>query len=95
MVSATTPTLDLEGVIDVQLYYDCILVTAAGGSKLPPAVMRDLESKGHRVTSLDVRPASLEEVFVDMTREEREGGRGDVSAMTQTGTEAGTEGHDD
>jgi ABC-2 type transport system ATP-binding protein len=69
---ATAPRVDVDGVLDVRLNEIGILVTAAGGSRLAPAVMRQLESRGHTVTSLDVRPASLEEVFVDMTREERE-----------------------
>jgi ABC-2 type transport system ATP-binding protein len=68
----TAPTLDVEGVHSVTVEGDTLLVTAAGGSTLAPAVMRDLESQGYTVTSLDVRRASLEEVFVDLTRAERE-----------------------
>ncbi|SFR99068.1 ABC-2 type transport system ATP-binding protein [Halomicrobium zhouii] len=67
----TAPTLDVDGVHGVTVEGDTLLVTAAGGSTLAPAVMRDLESQGYTVTSLDVRRASLEEVFVDLTRAER------------------------
>jgi ABC-2 type transport system ATP-binding protein len=69
---ATAPEVDVEGVLDVRPNDGGLLVTAAGGSRLAPAVMRELEAAGHTVTSLEVRPASLEEVFVDMTREKRE-----------------------
>jgi len=79
---ATAPALEVEGVLDVRLNADGLLVTAAGGSRLAPAVMRALEADGHTVTSLDVRPASLEEVFVDMTREEREPASDDETAVT-------------
>ncbi len=65
---ATPPELDVDGVLGTAMEAGTLLVTAAGGSALAPAVMRDLESRGHTVTSLDVRRASLEEVFVDLTR---------------------------
>ena len=71
-VPGSTPTLDIDGVHGVTAEGDTLLVTAAGGSTLAPAVMRELESRGYTVTSLDVRRASLEEVFVDLTRTERE-----------------------
>ena len=70
---ATAPTLDVAGVQNARIEDDYLLVTAAGGSALAPAVMRALESQGHTVTSLDVRRASLEEVFVDMTRTDHGG----------------------
>ena len=65
---ATAPAFELEGVHGATMEGETLLVTAAGGSALAPAVMRDLESRGHTVTSLDIRRASLEEVFVDLTR---------------------------
>jgi ABC-2 type transport system ATP-binding protein len=67
---ATAPSLDIEGVHSTTMDGDTMLVTAAGGSTLAPAVMRNLESCGYTVTSLDVRRASLEEVFVDLTRDD-------------------------
>jgi len=74
---ATPPALDIEGVQNARIEDDQLLVTAAGGSSLAPSIMRQLETRGHTVTSLDVRRASLEEVFVDLTREDH-GGDTDV-----------------
>ncbi|WP_225333247.1 ABC transporter ATP-binding protein [Halomicrobium urmianum] len=65
---ATAPSLDVGGIHRVTMEGDRLLVTAAGGSQAAPAVMRQLERAGHTVASLDIRRASLEEVFVDMTR---------------------------
>ncbi|WP_254273418.1 ABC transporter ATP-binding protein [Haloarcula marina] len=68
----TAPRLDVEGVTDVSVTDDGLSVTAAGGSQTAPELLRTLERAGHHVTSLDIRRASLEEVFVDMTRDDRE-----------------------
>ncbi|MFC6862020.1 ATP-binding cassette domain-containing protein [Halomicroarcula sp. GCM10025817] len=68
----TAPRLDVEGVTDVAVTDDGLSVTAMGGSQTAPELMRALEREGHTVTSLDIRRASLEEVFVNMTRDERE-----------------------
>ena len=68
----TAPRLDVEGVTDVELTDEGLSVTAMGGSQTAPAIMRELEAQGHTVASLDIRRASLEEVFVDMTRDERD-----------------------
>ena len=84
---ATAPDLDIEGVTDVAFGDGGLHVTAAGGQQLAPTVMRTLERQGHEVTSLDVRRASLEEVFVDMTRENREGGGQDESTTGERTTE--------
>jgi ABC-2 type transport system ATP-binding protein len=67
----TAPALDVEGVSDVEVTDTGLSVTAMGGSQTAPALMRELEAAGHTVESLDIRRASLEEVFVDMTRDER------------------------
>ncbi|MEF8776534.1 MAG: ABC transporter ATP-binding protein [Haloarculaceae archaeon] len=67
---ATAPTLDYEGVLEVELVEDRIEVVAQGGRTLVPTLLRDLEAAGHEVTAVDIRRASLEEVFVDMTRTE-------------------------
>jgi len=69
---ATPPTLAIDGVQNVRIEDGSLLATAAGGSALAPQIMRDLEAMGHTVTSLDVRRASLEEVFVDMTRADQD-----------------------
>jgi len=65
---AGTPDLDVEGVIDVELDGDTLVVTASGGGRAAPSLLRELEYAGHEVVDLDIRRASLEEVFVDMTR---------------------------
>ena len=80
---ATPPEIDVEGVLDVSFGDGGLHVTAAGGQHLAPEVMRTLERDGHEVTSLDVRRASLEEVFVSMTRENREGGGQDTPASDE------------
>jgi len=68
----TAPRLDVEGVTEVAVTDGGLSVTAAGGSQTAPALMRELERTGHTVTSLDICRASLEEVFVDLTRDDRE-----------------------
>ena len=68
----TAPQFDVEGIVDVAVTESGLSVTAAGGSQTAPALMRELERMGHTVTSLDIRRASLEEVFVDLTRDDRE-----------------------
>jgi len=68
----TPPRLDVDGVTDVTVTDGGLAVTATGGSRTAPALVRALESSGHHVTELDIRRASLEEVFVDLTRDERE-----------------------
>jgi ABC-2 type transport system ATP-binding protein len=65
---ASVPTLDVEGVVGTELADGRLLVTARGGSRAVPALVRALDAAGHEVTDLDIRRASLEEVFVDMTR---------------------------
>jgi ABC-2 type transport system ATP-binding protein len=67
---ATAPSFDLPGVVEARVDGDRLLVTARGGSKLVPDVLRDLEADGYEVSDLDIRRASLEEVFVDLTRTE-------------------------
>jgi len=62
------PALDTEGVVEARMEDGRLLVTARGGSHVVPALLRELEQAGHTVTDLDIRRASLEEVFVDMTR---------------------------
>ena len=65
---ATAPQFSRDGVVSARMDDGRLLVTARGGSELVPDVLRDLETKGYTVTDLDVRRASLEEVFVDITR---------------------------
>jgi ABC-2 type transport system ATP-binding protein len=65
---ATAPAFDLPGVVEARMDGDRLLVTARGGSSLVPTVLRELEADGYEVSDLDIRRASLEEVFVDLTR---------------------------
>jgi len=67
---AAAPALDIADVVDARMENGRLLVTARGGSELVPRVLRQLEATGHEVTDLDIRRASLEEVFVDLTRTE-------------------------
>jgi ABC-2 type transport system ATP-binding protein len=64
----TVPDIDVDGVIDTSLDGDRLVVTAKGGGRVAPGLLRALEYEGYRVLDLDIRRASLEEVFVDMTR---------------------------
>jgi ABC-2 type transport system ATP-binding protein len=65
---AATPDLDVEDVLDAELDGDTLVVTAGGGGRVAPPLLRELEYAGYEVVDLDIRRASLEEVFVDMTR---------------------------
>jgi ABC-2 type transport system ATP-binding protein len=65
---ATAPELDIDGVVGTRLDGDALVVTAQGGGRIAPELLRSLEYEGHEVVDLDIRRASLEEVFVDMTR---------------------------
>ena len=65
----TTPTFDHDGVVDAHLDGDRLIVTARGSGSVIPAILRELEYAGHEVSDIDIRRASLEEVFVDMTRQ--------------------------
>jgi ABC-2 type transport system ATP-binding protein len=64
----TPPTFDYEGVVETRIAEGRLLVTATGGSSLVPTILSDLEAEGYDVTDVDIRRASLEEVFVNMTR---------------------------
>jgi ABC-2 type transport system ATP-binding protein len=65
---ATAPRFDYDGVVETRLVDGRLEVVAHGGRGLVPALLDDLRAGGHEVTAVDVRRASLEEVFVDMTR---------------------------
>jgi ABC-2 type transport system ATP-binding protein len=65
---ATVPDIDVDGVIEYRIDGDSLIVTAGGGRSVAPELLRELEAAGHEVLDLDIRRASLEEVFVDMTR---------------------------
>jgi ABC-2 type transport system ATP-binding protein len=62
------PRLQTDGVVDAEMNGDRLLVTVRQAGSVVPALLRELDRAGHEVTDLDIRRASLEEVFVDMTR---------------------------
>jgi len=66
----TPPALELPDVRDVRVEDGRLLVTATRGSAVVPEVIRRLEAAGFTVSDLDIKRASLEDVFVDMTRTE-------------------------
>jgi ABC-2 type transport system ATP-binding protein len=66
----TVPALDHDDVVEATMVDDHLEVVARGGGSVLPAVLKQLEAAGYEVTTVDVRRASLEEVFVDMTRTE-------------------------
>ncbi|MFB6178563.1 MAG: ATP-binding cassette domain-containing protein [Halorientalis sp.] len=66
----TSPDLGLPDVRDVWLDDDRLVVTADRGTAIVPDVLRELERQGYEVSDLDIKRASLEEVFVDLTRKE-------------------------
>ena len=74
----TTPSLDIPDVRDVRLEDGRLSVTATRGSAVIPEVVRQLEGLGLSVSDLDIERASLEEVFVDMTRTDEESESGEV-----------------
>ncbi len=65
---ATVPDLGVPDVRDARIEDGQLVVTAARGSAVVPEVLRRLEADGYAVTEVDIERASLEEVFVDVTR---------------------------
>jgi ABC-2 type transport system ATP-binding protein len=68
------PEMGFEGVHDVRVEGRAVEVTADSAGRVAADVVRALDGAGLSVVDMDVRRASLEEVFVDMTRlgEERD-----------------------
>jgi ABC-2 type transport system ATP-binding protein len=67
---ATAPQFAHEGIVDARMEDGRLIVTARGSGAVIPDLLRELDRMGHEVTDIDIRRASLEEVFVDMTRQE-------------------------
>jgi len=65
------PALDVDGVVDARMEGGRLLASVRQAGTVVPDLLRALETAGHEVTDIDIRRASLEEVFVDMTRTER------------------------
>jgi ABC-2 type transport system ATP-binding protein len=57
-------------VESVELDGDRLVVTARQGGLVAPDLVRDLDDAGHEIVDLDISRTSLEEVFVEMTRED-------------------------
>jgi ABC-2 type transport system ATP-binding protein len=51
---------------------DRVEVRSASGGTVVPELLNRLEAQGHEIVDLDIRRASLEDVFVDMTGSETE-----------------------
>jgi len=66
----TTPDVSLADVRDCTMTDGQLVVTASRGSAVVPDLLSELQDRGYEVTDLDIQRASLEEVFVDMTRTE-------------------------
>jgi len=68
---SSPPRLDADGVLATQVEDGRLLVSVRQAGTVVPDLLRELDRAGHEVTAIDIRRASLEEVFVDMTRTER------------------------
>ncbi|WP_255151966.1 ABC transporter ATP-binding protein [Halorarius halobius] len=66
------PEFDVDGVNDVTLDGRTLSVTADSAGSVAPDVVRTLDRAGLDIADLEIRRASLEEVFVDMTRLDEE-----------------------
>ncbi|MEA5388262.1 ABC transporter ATP-binding protein [Haloarculaceae archaeon H-GB11] len=78
------PTFDYDGVVESRMAEGRLEVVTSRGGALVPDLLRDLEAMGHEVTDLDIRRASLEEVFVDMTRTDSSvGGASEAEEVVQ------------
>jgi ABC-2 type transport system ATP-binding protein len=65
---ATPPRFRSDSVVAAELDGDRLIVTVRQAGAAVPDLLGELDRAGHEVTDLDIRRASLEEVFVDMTR---------------------------
>lgn len=62
------PTFDDDRIEDVDLADGMLTVTAREGGLVAPQLVRQLDREGHEIVDLDISRTSLEEVFVEMTR---------------------------
>ncbi len=70
----SVPAFDREGVYGATLDGTDLSVTVDDAGSRAAAVIRALDRGGYEVTNLDLRRASLEEVFVGMTRADTDAG---------------------
>ena len=79
----SVPEFDVEDVASVELDGDTLRIRAVGAGRVAPDVLRALDRAGERVLDMEIRRASLEEVFVELTRrtddddDDDDGGEGD------------------
>jgi ABC-2 type transport system ATP-binding protein len=64
------PAFDADGVSGVETDGDTVRVRAAGAGRVAPDVLRTFDRAGREVLDVEIRRASLEEVFVELTRRE-------------------------
>ncbi len=62
------PRFETDGVVAARMDDEHLIATVRQAGTVVPGLLRELDRTGHEVTDLDIRRASLEEVFVDMTR---------------------------
>jgi ABC-2 type transport system ATP-binding protein len=67
----------LPDVVSAERTEDGLVVQARRSSGAVPAIVTALIDAGHTVTAVDTERATLEDVFVDMTRPDRGSGEGD------------------
>jgi ABC-2 type transport system ATP-binding protein len=58
---------DIEGVESVAIDDRTVTVRARGAGQVTPPVLNAIEAAGYEVVHLDISPASLEEIFVQLT----------------------------
>ncbi|MFC7155720.1 ATP-binding cassette domain-containing protein [Halomarina halobia] len=83
-VPTSLPEFDYEDVASVRVEGDTVRIRAVGAGRLAPDVLRDLDRADERVVDVSIRRASLEEVFVELTRQDDEEDR---EAETEAGAE--------
>ncbi len=67
---------DDDRVDEVTAEDDRLVVTARRGGLVAPDLVRELDAAGHEILDLEIKRTSLEEVFVDLTRQAEATGGG-------------------
>jgi ABC-2 type transport system ATP-binding protein len=94
----TPPTLDVDGVDGVEATDEGFVVRARRGGLVAPDVVRAVDRAGHEIVDLEIARTSLEEVFVELTRQDRDDGTGSDDgerASARAASAAPTSGGDD
>jgi ABC-2 type transport system ATP-binding protein len=72
---AAAPSLDHLGRVESAAFEDGRLaVKAKQGGRAAPQVLNELEARGHEIVDLEITRTSLEEVFVELTNDDRDTG---------------------